>query len=46
MILEALGIESDEVANYRLPKYWPTDREQRGGVIRDRLQIPGVLPLD
>ena len=29
MIQEALGIESDDVANYVFPKSWPTDREQR-----------------
>jgi len=27
--MAALGIETDAVANYCLPQYWPTDREQR-----------------
>jgi uncharacterized protein HemY len=38
MILDALGIESDEVANYCLPKYWPSDREQRARIIGGWLQ--------
>jgi len=38
IVLDALGIESDEVANYCLPKYWPTDREQRARIIGDWLQ--------
>ena len=29
LIQEALGIHSDEVANYVFPKSWPIDREQR-----------------
>ena len=29
IIQDALGIESDEVANYCFPKSWPSDREQR-----------------
>ena len=29
IIQDALGIESDEVANYVFPQTWPTDREQR-----------------
>src|SRR5580704_294912 len=29
IIQEALGIESDEVANYVFPKTWPADRAQR-----------------
>jgi hypothetical protein len=29
IIQDALGIESDDVANYVFPKTWPTDREQR-----------------
>ena len=34
-IQQALGIESDDVANYVFPKTWPSDREQRdlGGLI-------------
>jgi hypothetical protein len=29
MIQDALGIESDDVANYCFPQTWPTDRERR-----------------
>jgi hypothetical protein len=29
LIQYALGIESNEVANYCFPKMWPQDREQR-----------------
>jgi hypothetical protein len=29
IIQDALGIESDDVANYCLPKTWPADREVR-----------------
>jgi uncharacterized protein HemY len=38
MIQEALGIESDEVANYVFPKSWPIDREQRARIIGEWLQ--------
>jgi hypothetical protein len=34
----ALGIESDDVANYCFPKNWPADREQRARIIGDWLQ--------
>ena len=33
IIQDALGIESDDVANYCFPKEWPTDRERRAAVI-------------
>jgi hypothetical protein len=33
MIQEALGIESDDVANCVFLKTWPTDREQRARII-------------
>jgi len=33
IIMDALGIETDEVANYCLPQYWPTDREQRAAIL-------------
>jgi len=33
IIQNALGIESDDVANYCLPKGWPTDRKQRAAII-------------
>jgi len=37
VIQEALGIESDEVANYVFPKTWPNDREQRARIIGEWL---------
>src|SRR6516165_2744970 len=46
MIQEALGIESDEVANYVFPKSWPADREQRARLqasIRDDVQLSTVV---
>ena len=38
IIQSALGIESDEVANYVFPKTWPNDREQRARIIGEWLQ--------
>jgi hypothetical protein len=38
IIQRALGIESDDVANYCLPKNWPADREQRARIIGEWLQ--------
>ena len=38
IIQSALGIESDEVANYCFPKSWPSDREQRARIIGDWLR--------
>jgi hypothetical protein len=38
IIQDALGIESDDVANYCLPKTWPADREQRARIIGEWLQ--------
>ena len=38
LIQNALGIESDEVANYCFPKKWPQDREQRASIIGDWLR--------
>jgi hypothetical protein len=38
MIQEALGIESDDVANYVFPKSWPADRERRARIIGEWLQ--------
>ena len=32
IIQDALGIESNEVANYCFPKTWPMDREQRARI--------------
>jgi len=34
----ALGIKSDEIANYCFPKSWPSDRKQRAAIIGDRLK--------
>jgi uncharacterized protein HemY len=51
MIREALGIESDEIANYTFPKSWPADREQRARIIGEWLRTevrflvaPSVVP--
>jgi hypothetical protein len=38
LIQNALGIESDDVANYCFPKTWPEDREQRARIIGDWLR--------
>jgi hypothetical protein len=38
IIQKALGIESDDVANYVFPKTWPADREQRARIIGEWLQ--------
>jgi hypothetical protein len=38
LIQNALGIESDEVANYCFPKSWPADREQRARIIGEWFQ--------
>jgi hypothetical protein len=38
IIRGALGIESDDVANYCFPKTWPADRERRARIIGDWLQ--------
>ena len=38
LIQDALGIESDNVANYCFPKAWPNDREQRARIIGEWLQ--------
>jgi uncharacterized protein HemY len=38
MIRDALGIETDDVANFCFPKDWPDDREVRTAVISDWLQ--------
>jgi hypothetical protein len=38
IIQDALGIESDDVADYCFPKTWPTDREQRARIIGEWLQ--------
>jgi hypothetical protein len=38
IIQEALGIESEDVANDCFPKTWPADRERRARIIGDWLQ--------
>ena len=38
IIQDALGIDSDDVANYVFPKTWPNDREQRARIIGEWLQ--------
>jgi len=38
IIQDALGIESDDVANYCFPQTWLADREQRARIIGDWLQ--------
>jgi uncharacterized protein HemY len=38
IIQQALGIESDDVANHVFPKTWPSDREQRARIIGEWLQ--------
>jgi hypothetical protein len=38
IIQNALGIESNEVANYCFPRSWPQDREQRARITGDWLK--------
>ena len=38
IIRDALGIESDDVANYCFPKEWPACHELRARIIGDWLQ--------
>jgi len=38
VIQDALGIESDDVADYCFPKTWPAEREQRARIICEWLQ--------
>jgi hypothetical protein len=35
---DALGIKSNEIANYCFPKSWPSDRKQRAAIIGDWLK--------
>ena len=51
IIQEALGIESDDVANYVFPITWPANREQRACIIgrvaqgRNRFLVaPSIVP--
>jgi uncharacterized protein HemY len=43
IIQEALGVESDEVANYCFPKSWPEDRERRARIIGEWLQTEALF---
>src|SRR5262245_15925475 len=52
LIRDALGIESDEVANYVFPKTWPANREQRARIIGEWLKAearfliaPSIVPV-
>ncbi len=38
LIQDALGIESDDVVNYRFPKDWPADHERRATYIGEWLK--------
>ena len=46
IIQDALGIESNEVANYCFPRTWPKDREQWariiGGLAKGRSAVLGL----
>ena len=51
IIQEALGIESDDVANYVFPITWPANREQRACIIGEWLRAetrflvaPSIVP--
>jgi hypothetical protein len=44
VIRNALGIASDEVANYVFPKTWPANREQRARVIGEWLKAGRPKP--
>ena len=37
-MMDALGIESDDVVNYCFPTTWPTDRERRARYIGEWLK--------
>jgi uncharacterized protein HemY len=43
IIRDALGIESDDAANYCFPKEWPANREQRADIIAEWLQTEARL---
>jgi len=45
MIQDALGIESDDVANYVFPKTWPANREQRARIIGEWLRAEARLSV-
>jgi hypothetical protein len=46
IIQQALGIESDDVANYCFPKSWPDDRAQRASIIGEWLQTEARFLAD
>jgi hypothetical protein len=39
LIRDALGIESDEVANAEFPLHWPSDRDQRARILGHWLKM-------
>jgi hypothetical protein len=41
--LDALGIETLDVANYCIPKYWPKDRNARARIIGNWLQAEALF---
>jgi hypothetical protein len=45
IIIGALGIETDELANFRL-KHWPSERKHRARIIGHRLSRTVVCRMD
>jgi uncharacterized protein HemY len=43
IIQDALGIHSDDIADYVFPRTWPKDREQRARIIGEWLQTEARL---
>jgi predicted metallopeptidase len=43
IILDALGIETLDVANYCIPKSWPKDHNARARIIGDWLQAEALF---
>jgi uncharacterized protein HemY len=43
IVRSALGIDSDDVANYVFPKTWPADRERRAAIIGEWLKAEARL---
>jgi hypothetical protein len=41
--LDALGIETLDVANYCIPKHWPKDRNARARIIGNWLQAEALF---
>jgi hypothetical protein len=42
IIRDALGIDSDDVANYCFPKEWPANHEHHRRLATDRSAVPGT----